>query len=196
MSRKNKVKSDNFLKKCLVAVAILLIAFVLARWIRGAQPSTTTETSGAYNASSQGAVASSDAQGAAASSGNQGASANAGNQTIAVDENKEYTSKTEVAAYLHQFGHLPSNYITKNEAIKHGWGSNNVNLSDVLPGKSIGGTKFGNYEKKLPEKQGREYFECDIDYKKGSRGGKRLVYSNDGLIFYTEDHYETFEQLY
>ena len=187
MSRKNKAKSDNFLKKCLAAVAILLIAFVLAKCIRGAQPSTIAETSGAYNASSQGAVASSDVQ---------GASANAGNQTIAVDENKEYTSKTEVAAYLHQFGHLPSNYVTKNEANKYGWGSNNVNLSDVLPGKSIGGTKFGNYEKKLPEKQGRKYFECDIDYKKGSRGGKRLVYSNDGLIFYTEDHYETFEQLY
>ena len=38
--------------------------------------------------------------------------------------------------------------------------------------------------------------ECDIDYDGGYRGPKRLIYSNDGLVFYTEDHYKTFEQLY
>ena len=66
----------------------------------------------------------------------------------------------------------------------------------VAPGKSIGGSYFGNYEEKLPEKKGRDYYECDIDYDGGYRGAKRIVYSDDGLIFYTEDHYKTFEQLW
>ena len=61
---------------------------------------------------------------------------------------------------------------------------------------SIGGSSFGNYEAKLPKANGRQYFECDIDYDGGYRNSKRLVYSNDGMIFYTEDHYENFEQLY
>ena len=116
--------------------------------------------------------------------------------TVEVEEDKTYSSKEEVAAYLHKFNHLPSNYMTKSQAKKQGWDSGDEYLSDALPGVSIGGSKFGNKEKKLPEQEGRQYYECDIDYKKGSRGAKRIVYSNDGLIFYTEDHYETFEQLY
>ena len=116
--------------------------------------------------------------------------------TVEVEEDKTYSSKEEVAAYLHKFNHLPSNYMTKSQAKKQGWDSGDEYLSDALPGVSIGGSKFGNKEKKLPEQEGRQYYECDIDYKKGGRGAKRLVYSNDGLIFYTEDHYETFEQLY
>lgn len=66
----------------------------------------------------------------------------------------------------------------------------------MAPGKSIGGSHFGNYEGMLPEKKGRKYYECDLEYEGGYRGAKRLIYSNDGLIFYTEDHYQTFEQLY
>ena len=114
----------------------------------------------------------------------------------AIDEDGSYTSKDDVALYIHTYGHLPSNYITKQEAQDAGWRSSENNLGKVCPGKSIGGDHFGNYEKRLPTAKGRKYFECDIDTKGKSRGVKRIVYSNDGLVFYTEDHYETFEQLY
>lgn len=113
-----------------------------------------------------------------------------------IEEDEEYTSKEEVAAYLHVFGHLPDNFITKKEAKSLGWVSREGNLGEVAPGKSIGGDYFGNYEGNLPEKKGRDYYECDIDSDGGYRGAKRIIYSDDGLIFYTEDHYETFEQLY
>lgn len=106
------------------------------------------------------------------------------------------SSKDEVALFLHLYGRLPDNYITKREAEELGWDSKKGNLWEVAPGMSIGGSRFGNYEGALPDKEGREYFECDIDYEGGYRGPKRLIYSNDGLIFYTEDHYNTFEQLY
>ena len=115
---------------------------------------------------------------------------------VTVEESGEYTSKEEVAAYLHEFGHLPDNFITKNEAKKLGWVNSEGNLDEVAPGKSIGGDYFGNYEGQLPEKKGRDYYECDIDYTGGYRSAKRIIYSDDGLIYYTEDHYQTFEQLY
>ena len=115
---------------------------------------------------------------------------------VQVEEDGYYTSKEEVAAYLHRFGRLPDNYITKNQARKNGWVQSEGNLDEVLPGMSIGGGPFGNNEGKLPEAPGREYHECDIDYRGGRRNAKRIIYSNDGLIFYTGDHYETFEQLY
>lgn len=115
---------------------------------------------------------------------------------VEVTEDGQYTSKDEVAAYIHQFGKLPSNYISKSKARKLGWDSSEGNLGEALPGMSIGGGVFKNHEGMLPEAPGREYRECDIDYDGGKRGAKRIVYSNDGLIFYTGDHYETFEQLY
>ena len=118
-------------------------------------------------------------------------------ETEAISESGEYTSKEEVAAYLHEFGHLPSNYITKKEAQDLGWVSKEGNLSQVAPGKSIGGDRFGNYEGLLPEKDGRSYTECDIDTLGASScGAKRIVFSNDGLIYYTDDHYESFTLLY
>ena len=115
---------------------------------------------------------------------------------IQVEEDGEYTSKEEVAAYLNEFGHLPGNFITKNEAKKLGWVNSEGNLDEVAPGKSIGGDYFGNYEGQLPEKKGRSYYECDIDYTGGYRSSDRIIYSNDGLIYFTGDHYQTFEQLY
>lgn len=98
--------------------------------------------------------------------------------------------------YLHTYQHLPENFITKNEAKELGWDSNEGNLAEVAPGKSIGGDYFGNYEGILPEQEDRDYYECDIDSDGGYRGAKRIVFSNDGLIYYTEDHYESFELLY
>lgn len=113
-----------------------------------------------------------------------------------ISEDGTYAGKEEVSLYLHLYNHLPDNYITKKEAKKLGWDSSKGNLWDVAPGKSIGGDYFGNYEGLLPEDEDRDYFECDIDYEGGRRNAKRIIYSDDGLIFYTEDHYETFEQLY
>lgn len=115
---------------------------------------------------------------------------------LTVEEDGTYTSKEEVALYLYQFGHLPENFVTKKEAKALGWVSSEGNLGKVAPGKSIGGDYFGNYEEILPAKKGREYHECDIDSTGGYRGAKRIIYSDDGLIYYTEDHYETFELLY
>ena len=112
-----------------------------------------------------------------------------------IDENGTYTSKDDVALYINTYGKLPSNYITKKEAKKLGWEGGS--LEEYAPGKSIGGDYFGNYEELLPEKKGREYHECDIDTKgKKKRGAKRIIYSNDGLIYYTDDHYKTFTLLY
>ncbi len=113
-----------------------------------------------------------------------------------IAEDGTYTNKDEVAAYLYEYGHLPSNFITKKEAKKLGWISSEGNLEEVAPGMSIGGDYFGNYEGLLPEADGRDYYECDIDFDGTYRNAKRIVFSNDGLIYYTEDHYESFELLY
>ncbi len=115
---------------------------------------------------------------------------------LTVTEDGTYTSKEEVALYIHLYDHLPDNYITKREAQDLGWNNREGNLDEVAPGKSIGGDRFGNYEGQLPEKNGRKYWECDIDFDGGYRGSKRIIYSSDGLIYYTEDHYKTFERLY
>ena len=100
-----------------------------------------------------------------------------------------------MALYLHLYAHLPRNFITKKDARALGW--NGGGLDDYADGKCIGGDRFGNYEGLLPDAPGREYHECDIDtLHAASRGAKRIVYSNDGLIYYTEDHYESFILLY
>lgn len=109
-----------------------------------------------------------------------------------IDENGSYTTKEDVALYIHTYGKLPSNFITKKEAEKLGWSGGS--LEPYAPGKCIGGSHFGNYEGLLPD--GR-YKECDIDtLGKKSRGAKRIIYSDDGRIYYTDDHYESFTQLY
>jgi len=113
----------------------------------------------------------------------------------AIEEDGTYTTKEDVARYIHTYGHLPENFITKKQAQALGWEGGS--LEPYAPGKCIGGSRFGNYEGILPEKDGRTYTECDIDTLGAEkRGGKRIVFSNDGLIYYTEDHYETFELLY
>ena len=114
----------------------------------------------------------------------------------AVSEDGWYDSKEEVALYLHLYGHLPDNYVTKAEAEALGWTGGSVERY-TGKGTAIGGSRFGNYEGLLPEAKGRTYTECDIGtVGRSSRGAKRLVYSHDGLIYYTEDHYESFELLY
>lgn len=114
---------------------------------------------------------------------------------VSLPEDGSYTSAEDVALYIYTYGRLPDNFITKKEAQKLGWSGGS--LEPYAPGKCIGGSHFGNYEGILPEAEGREWTECDIDtLGADSRGAKRIVFSNDGLIYYTEDHYETFTLLY
>ena len=133
--------------------------------------------------------------GGAASAAASGGSA-AGAPGVSVSKDGTYTDRDHVALYLHLYQKLPANYISKTKAKKAGWDAEKGNLWDVCPGKSIGGGTFYNDDGLLPEKSGRTWKECDIDYAGGYRGAKRICYSNDGLIFYTDDHYQSFTQLY
>ncbi len=113
----------------------------------------------------------------------------------APDPDGSYTSAEDVSAYLIAYGSLPQNFITKKEARDLGWEGGS--LEPYAPGMCIGGDKFGNYEGNLPEKDGRTYYECDINTLGADRrGAERIVFSDDGLIYYTADHYETFTLLY
>ena len=113
----------------------------------------------------------------------------------AINEDGVYTAKEDVALYLHTYGRLPDNFITKDEARTLGWSGGS--LEPYAPGKCIGGDRFGNREGLLPAADGRTYTECDIDtLGADERGAKRIVFSSDGLIYYTEDHYGSFELLY
>ena len=112
-----------------------------------------------------------------------------------LDITGSYTTKEDVALYIYQYGRLPDNFITKDKARSYGWDGGSV--EPYAPGKCIGGDRFGNFEGLLPSAPGRTWTECDIDtLGGGSRGAKRIVFSNDGLIYYTHDHYENFELLY
>ena len=100
-----------------------------------------------------------------------------------------------IADYLFEHGKLPDNFITKKEAQAMGWDSANNYVSDVAPGYSIGGDRFGNYEGLLPDKDGRTWYEADCYYTQGKRNAYRIVYSSDGLVYYTDDHYESFREM-
>ena len=102
-------------------------------------------------------------------------------------------SRECVSAHIRRTGSLPQNFITKKQAGELGWQGGD--LWRYARGKSIGGDRFGNFERRLPDKKGRIWRECDIEYRGGARGAKRLIFSNDGLIFYTADHYESFERV-
>lgn len=111
------------------------------------------------------------------------------------DEDGEYDSKEELALYIHTYGHLPKNFVTKTEAEAAGWTGGS--LDRVLPGMAIGGNRYHNREGLLPTAKGRTWTECDVNsVGRSSRGPERIVFSNDGLIYYTPDHYESFELLY
>lgn len=108
-------------------------------------------------------------------------------------EDGYYYDLEDVILYLDEYNHLPDNYITKKEAQALGWEGGPV--GEYLEGAAIGGDRFGNREGLLPENNGRKYTEADIDTDgASSRGAKRLVFSNDGLYYYTDDHYESFTE--
>lgn len=116
-------------------------------------------------------------------------------QPESIDEGGSYTTKEDLALYIHTYGHLPGNFVTKEEARAAGWEGGG--LDEVLPGMCIGGDRFGNREGLLPEATGRSWTECDVNTLHArSRGAERIVFSNDGLIYYTGDHYDSFALLY
>ena len=116
-------------------------------------------------------------------------------QEPSLDEDGTYTTKEDLALYLHLYGHLPSNFVTKKEARAAGWTGGSVEA--FFPGMCIGGDYYGDYEGNLPKAKGRSWQECDVNtLGRRGRGAERIVWSNDGLIYYTGDHYETWELLY
>ena len=172
------------------ALLALLLVFSVLSGCGGAAPDVPSCTAAPAADAVPAADAPSDAEADAVSPGESDKSSPA-----ALDEGGEYTSAEDVALYLHLYAHLPQNFITKKDARALGW--NGGGLDDYADGKCIGGDRFGNYEGLLPDAPGREYHECDIDtLHAASRGAKRIVYSSDGLIYYTEDHYESFILLY
>lgn len=172
------------------ALLALLLVFSVLSGCGGAAPDVPSCTAAPAADAVPAADAPSDAEADAVSPGESDKSSPA-----ALDEGGEYTSAEDVALYLHLYAHLPQNFITKKDVRALGW--NGGGLDDYADGKCIGGDRFGNYEGLLPDAPGREYHECDIDtLHAASRGAKRIVYSNDGLIYYTEDHYESFILLY
>ena len=115
-------------------------------------------------------------------------------ETPAIEEDGTYTTKEDVVRYIHTYGHLPENFITKKQAQALGWEGGSVEV--YQEGAAIGGDRFGNREGLLPEQTGRSYTECDINTDGAdSRGAERLIFSNDGLYFYTSDHYVSFTEL-
>lgn len=116
-------------------------------------------------------------------------------QAETIDEEGSYTTREDLALYIHVYGHLPGNFVTKEEARAAGWEGGG--LDGILPGMCIGGDSFGNREGLLPAAAGRSWTECDVNtLHADARGAERIVFSNDGLIYYTGDHYDSFELLY
>lgn len=175
-----------WLAACLIAAMVALCGCSGVSGTSAGSSSQASTSTAASTASSK----------AASSSASSSAAASASSASVTVTKDGSYTSKDEVAAYIHEFGRLPGNFVSKTKAKKAGWDPDTGNLDEVLPGKSIGGSTFYNDDGLLPEADGRTWKECDIDYHGGYRGAKRIVFSNDGLIYYTEDHYQTFERLY
>ena len=88
------------------------------------------------------------------------------------------TAPQDIADYIFAHGTLPDNFLTKNEARQLGWDSSK------------------NYEGLLPDASGRKWYEADANYTAGPRGAERILYSSDGLVYYTNDHYQTFTEMH
>lgn len=116
------------------------------------------------------------------------------NSSVPANNVDELTKESVVIPYIKKHGELPEYYITKSEAKQKGWVPSKGNLCEVAPGKAIGGDVWTNRQKSLPVKSGRKYFEADLNYKCGNRNADRVVFSNDGLVFVTFDHYRSFDE--
>lgn len=186
-------------------VLILVLGVVLITQLQDGSSSDTSTTT--TNNSAQ--VQSNDSQNMSAESSSSSKPSNNSsnsnnNNTSSNSNNSSSNSSTTckvintfdgVAEYLKEYQKLPCNYITKSKAESLGWESSKGNLNKVAPGKSIGGDIFSNYEKLLPVSKGRKWHEADINYTSGFRGADRILYSTDGLIYKTTDHYDSFQQI-
>jgi ribonuclease T1 len=189
-------------KKRTLAIIIIVLAVLASLWLTQQQPlpeqdaaSNQTQTESSLVSLDEGNPSPKATADATADTTALQDTATPEPAQVAIDEDGAYTSKEDVSLYLYTYGHLPDNFITKSEARALGWSGGG--LDDYAYGKSIGGDHFGNNEGLLPESGGRDYYECDIDtMNSNSRGAKRIVFSDDGLIYYTEDHYESFDLLY
>ena len=112
------------------------------------------------------------------------------------EESLAMNAAQELADYIDEHGELPENFIRKKEAEARGWKTTYRYVGDLGDGITIGGDYFGNYEQKLPVVKGRKYYEADCFYKGGKRNAYRIIYSTDGHVWYTEDHYNTFIELF
>lgn len=176
-------------------LSILLTLLLLFGIVGCKSNPKTQDVISSTTSSTESSSTTSSAESSSTTSSTTSSSATSSTESAVIDENGSYTSKDDVALYIHVYGHLPSNFITKKDAEKLGWSGGS--LEPYAPGKCIGGDRFGNYEGLLPKKSGRTYTECDIDtLGQKSRGAKRIVFSNDGLIYYTDDHYASFTLLY
>lgn len=210
MSRSaNNTSRPDFRTRVIAFALVLVVGFVMG-WVngRGGQGSgdaasgivaaqrqeSAAQGADADATSGQEAASAQDAQ--ADSSSQDDATATAPTRGPTVEEDGWYTSRDEVALYIHTYGRLPDNFISKTRARERGWVASEGNLDEVCPGMSIGGSRYYNDDGQLPDKGGRRWTECDINYTGGFRGAERIVFSSDGLIYYTGDHYETFERLY
>lgn len=195
-------KNAKFILRLVLLAAVVLLYFGAEALLPGGAQSTAAPQtqSAALTESTQGTAAESTPDGAAKTAQDAIEAAQAEEQpaaaAAAIDEDGSYDTKDEVALYIHTYGRLPGNYITKAEAEKAGW-SGGGSVEKYCPGKCIGGGRFGNYEGLLPDAAGRVWTECDINtLGAASRGAERIVFSNDGLIYYTPDHYDSFQLLY
>ncbi|WP_272687217.1 ribonuclease domain-containing protein [Providencia sp. PROV149] len=112
-----------------------------------------------------------------------------------VQQIDELTKQANVVGYMQKHHQLPRFYVTKKEARLAGWNPKQGNLCDVLPGKAIGGDRFSNREQRLPIAPNRQWYEADLNYNCGHRGADRLLYSSDGMIYITRDHYKSFQEI-
>ncbi len=161
----------------------------------GAETAIAGSTAAEHSAEFSSAAASDTSAAFGSSAEPEESSGAAEKAPAAVSESGSYTEKEDVALYIRTYGKLPGNFITKAEARKLGWPGGD--LTDYAPGKCIGGDYFGNHEGKLPKARNRKYYECDIGtLGQKKRGARRIIYSNDGLIYYTGDHYESYTLLY
>lgn len=191
------------MKKRTLAIILIVLVVLAGLWLAREQTVRPEESEEAQTTSclialdevQQQTAASASAANEPTPSPTDGLAAADDDEQAKPNEHGSYTTKEEVSAYLAAYGRLPENFISKEEARALGWSGGG--LDDYAYGKCIGGDRFGNYEGFLPESSGRVYFECDIDtLHQNARGAKRIVFSSDGLIYYTDDHYQSFTLLY
>ena len=173
------------MKKLRRSLPLLILILVLAFFLypSGNSPASPAAAPAAETVDTLNLVSSVSPSSAPASSGKESGQASQGSGTTAVSakdeeellpEDGSYTTKEDVALYLNTYGHLPENFVTKKEAEKAGWSGGS--LEYAMPGKCIGGDRFGNRENQLPKAKGRIWWECDINtLGQRSRGAERLV---------------------